>query len=259
MSASDRRLSLTFRGSTALVTGAASGIGHATVEMLGSAGLRVIAVDRDPSVQQAAEDWASRGLDVVSFVVDIVDEAMVTAGLAELAPDDLAYVVNCAGIHGQYSFDDIPVAEWRRVLDVNLLGAFAVTRAAARWLRPTGHGAVVNVTSVEAHRVVALINPDATPHYAASKAGLDMLTRSMAHALAGDCVRVNAVAPGFVATPMTRGNHAATALPETAAAHSLIKRYADPAEVAAAISFLLSDAASFITGTTLRVDGGFTV
>jgi NAD(P)-dependent dehydrogenase (short-subunit alcohol dehydrogenase family) len=101
------------------------------------------------------------------------------------------------------------------------------------------------------------VNPDATPHYAASKAALDMLTRSMAHALATDAVRVNAVAPGFVATRMTRADHGAADLPGPAATHALIKRYADPAEVAAAISFLLSDAASFITGATLRVDGGY--
>jgi 3-oxoacyl-[acyl-carrier protein] reductase len=250
------QLPLTFSGRAALVTGAASGIGRATAELLASAGLRVVAADLSDGVHEAAESIDG---DVVALRVDSTDEAAVAVGLEAAGLDGLSYVAACAGIHQQRSVADITAEEWRQVLDVNLWGAFAATRAATPWLRRNG-GAVVNVTSLEASRVVALVNPDAVPHYAASKAALEMVTRSQAHALATYGVRVNAVAPGFVATPMTEGNHGGTArLSDPARDRTLIKRFAAPDEVAWAIGFLLSDAASYITGTTLAVDGGYQV
>lgn len=253
------RIELELSGATALVTGAASGIGLATTRMLGAAGVRVLAVDVATGLEDSVRDLVTAGCDVVAVRHDITDEEGLVAALEAAGADGLAYVANCAGIHQQRSFDDITLDEWRRMLEVNLLGAFAVTRAAARWLRASGGGAVVNVTSTEAERVIALVNPDAVPHYAASKAALAMLTRSEAHALAADGIRVNAVAPGFVATPMTRGNHDASDLPEPARARALIQRYAEPEEIAVAVCFLLSDGAGFITGTTLHVDGGYLV
>ena len=257
MASNAREMPLHFTGAAALVSGAASGIGRATAHRLAATGMRVIMVDRDPELDRVVDALVLEGRDVVALRLDIVDEDAVAAGLERVGADGLAYVVNCAGVHGQASFDDITMAEWRRVLDINLLGAFAVTRAAATWMRESGGGAVVNITSVEARRVVALVNPDATPHYAASKAALEMLTRSMAHALAPDSIRVNAVAPGFVSTPMSRGNHATAGFPEQAASRTLVKRYAEPDEIAAAVSFLLSDEARFITASILDVEGGF--
>lgn len=257
--ASPNGLRLTFAGSAALVTGASSGIGRACALMLASAGLEVLALDRDDRVEQTAAEIAEAGGRAVAIVADVTDEPAVSAALALVDAQGLAHVVNCAGVHGQHSFDDITHDEWQRVLEVNLMGVFGVTRAAAPWLRAHGSGSVVNITSVEAHRVVALVNPDAVPHYAASKAAVEMLTRTTAHTLASDNIRVNAVAPGFIATPMALGNHGGDGaeFPAPAASHALIKRYADPAEVASAIAFLLSDAASYITGTTLAVDGGY--
>ena len=107
--------------------------------------------------------------------------------------------------------------------------------------------------------MLALVNPDPTPHYAASKAGLEMLTRSMARALGDDGVRVNAVAPGAVATPMALTDHhnVGGGMPATLRARVPMHRYAAPGEIAGCVAFLLSDQASYITGSTLLVDGGF--
>lgn len=254
---SSSALALTFRGDAALVTGAASGIGRACVDALVSAGLRVIALDRDESVAEVTQSHPVGAVDAIAS--DVTNEDRMSEALSHVNTNGLAYVVNCAGVHGQFSFDTITADEWHRVLDINLLGAFWASRAAVPHLRATGFGAIVNITSIEARQVVALINPDATPHYAASKAALAMLTQSMAHSLARDNIRVNAVAPGFTSTPMAHGNHGATDLAPQAADRMLIKRYATTREIAEPVAFLLSDSASYITATTLAIDGGFFV
>ena len=254
---SDSTLAFAFRGEAALVTGAASGIGRACVEVLIQAGLRVIALDRDDAVNSLTQTHTSGA--VVAVTSDVTNEDRLSEALSAVNTDGLAYVVNCAGVHGQFSFDTITADEWHRVLDINLLGAFWASRAAVPYLRTTGFGSIVNVTSIEARQVVALINPDATPHYAASKAALAMLTQSMAHSLARDSIRVNAVAPGFTSTPMAHGNHGTSELASQAADRMLIKRYATTREIAEPVAFLLSDSASYITATTLAIDGGFFV
>jgi NAD(P)-dependent dehydrogenase (short-subunit alcohol dehydrogenase family) len=249
---------LAFAGDTALVTGAASGIGKATALALGAAGLRVLLLDRDADA--AVKVRAELGAGHRCGAADIADPDQTERAVADLTRDlPLSYVAHCAGIHQSAGTADLTASDWSRMLGVNLTGAFNVARSCAGRLRAAPAPAIVNVTSIEARRVIALANPHATPHYAAAKAGLEMLTRSLAHEFAPDGIRVNAVAPGLTDTPMTRSDHGTG--PELApafAAHLLIKRYARPAEIAAAICFLLSDSASYITATTLTVDGGFT-
>ncbi len=249
---------LAFAGDTALVTGAASGIGKATALALEAAGLRVLLLDRDADA--AARVCAELGTGHRHRAADIADPEQTERAVADLTCDlRLSYVAHCAGIHQSAGAADLTAGDWSRMLGVNLTGGFNVARACAGRLREAPAPAIVNVTSIEARRVIALANPHATPHYAAAKAGLEMLTRSLAHEFAPDGIRVNAVAPGLTDTPMTRGDHgAAPGLAPAFAAHLMIKRYARPAEIAAAILFLLSDSASYITATTLTVDGGFT-
>lgn len=246
-------LKLSFSGNTALVTGARSGIGAATVDLLVESGISVIALD-----VAAPNESVSNPL-IRQAVVDVTDEALMTKVLTDfLGESTLDYLVNCAGIHQQSGLESLSSQDWHRMLDVNLVGAALTIKSALPWLRKSTNGAVVNVTSLESDRVVALINPEPVAHYAASKAGLAMLTVSMARDLSRYGIRVNSVAPGFIQTPMAFANHAGVAeLPVQAVSRVPLGRYGQATEVASAIAFLLSEGASYITGSSLLIDGGF--
>ncbi|GAB5897733.1 MULTISPECIES: SDR family NAD(P)-dependent oxidoreductase [Mycolicibacterium] len=245
-----RSTTLTYGGTNAVVTGAASGIGAATVDLLVQAGIRTLALD--------LRDDRSPGADplTVREAVDVRDRAAVRAALHRAFPDGrLSYLVNCAGIPAHTGFRGVGVDQWRSVLEVNLVGAYNVIDASTDLLAASDPAAVVNITSMEASRVIALTNPDPNPHYAASKAALAMLTRTAARAL-GPRVRVNSIAPGFVATPMAAEHGDTSTLPSQLAARTVAGRWAQPAEIASAVGFLLSDQAAYLTGSELCVDGG---
>lgn len=250
----DRSLRLTFGGSTAVVTGAASGIGAAVTAHLVRAGIRTLALDlhAGPTAHTDAAEL------IVRHRVDVRDGAAVRAALQQAFPERrLNYVVNCAGVPAHGGFRGVGAAAWRTVLDVNLIGAYTLLDVSADLFAPGEPGAVVNITSLEASRVIALTNPDPNPHYAASKAALAMLTQTAARAL-GPHVRVNSIAPGFVATPMASEHGDTSRLPDRLAARTVLGRWAQPSDIADAVAFLLSDQAGYITGAELRVDGGFT-
>lgn len=246
-----RSLALTFTGTNAVVTGAASGIGAATARLLTGAGIRTLALDlEDPVHRLAPSDL------LVGRAVDVRDRTALDTAVRQTFPDGrLNYVVNCAGVAAHTGFRGVSPPEWHTMLDVNLVGAYNVIDSCAGLLDAGEPAAIVNITSIEADRVIAFTNPDPNPHYAASKAALAMLTSTAARALGGH-TRVNSIAPGFVATPMAAEHGGTATLPPQLAARTVVNRWAQPHEIASAAAFLLSDQASYITGAGLRVDGG---
>lgn len=247
-----------FDGATALVTGGASGIGAAVVQRLAEEGAAVVLVDRDEERGAAvARSFGERGHRVDFRPADVADEASVAHLARELAGAgrEVDVVVNNAGIVRRGSINDLSEQDWNQQLAVNLKAPLLVTRAFFGPLS-SGHGAVVNVSSEGAFR-------PRTDHaaYDVSKAGVGALTRAMAAEYAPYGIRVNAVAPGWVVTEMhfAAADDPAGRRRELEAAHHdgcLLGRLGRPEEIAAAIAFLASPDASYLTATTVHVDGG---
>ncbi|WP_431959256.1 SDR family NAD(P)-dependent oxidoreductase [Mycobacterium sp. smrl_JER01] len=236
------------------MTGAASGIGAAISRMLMSAGVRTIRLD----VRTPQPDPDHRAELQAVAAIDVREPALLERlNAIGAVPQRIAYLVNCAGVLDDTGFSGVSREIWMRCLEINVVGAYNTIDALTPLLRDASPAAVVNISSIEAGRVVALTDPDPTPQYAASKAALQMLTQSAARALAADGVRVNSVSPGFVATPMAAPHGGTATLPPTLACRVPAGRFADPADIACAVAFLLSDQAGYITGSDLRVDGGF--
>ncbi len=246
-------------GMRVLITGAASGLGLSMARQALGAGARVVAVDIDETA--LAGQFDGHGPDRVLRVrADITDEAAVEGAVGQ-AIDTFGAIdglLNNAGVGAPLiGIADLPVAEFLRVLQINTGGAFVVLKHVLSHMRTQRHGAVVNSGSILGERGV----PDYAA-YCASKAGVHALTKVAAMEAAAYGVRVNAVAPGLIDTPMNDTFHAAVNPDDPAQTrHTLeqkipLGRYARPEQVAAAALFLLSDAASYITGEILDVDGG---
>lgn len=249
--------SFSLDGRVAVVTGGTRGIGRAISLGLAEAGADVVPVSRTESdVEAAVEAVRERGGDSFVETLDVTDEAAVAA-LVDRTVNELGgvdVVVNNAGINPGSALgppEDVDVAAFDDVVDVNLRGAYAVLNAAGEHLRADG-GAVINVASVG-----GLVGLPRQHPYVATKHGLLGMTKSMALDWAPD-VRVNAIAPGYVATELTEELRENERLRESILDRTPLDRFADPAEIAGPAVFLASDAASYLTGSVLTADGGWT-
>jgi len=253
------------RGKAALVTGAASGIGLATAVLFAREGGRVLLTDVDPSGETVAESIRAEGGEARFLRHDVTDEDS-WAGAVRAAVESfgrLDILVNNAGISVAKPLGEMTLAEWRRLMAVNLDGVFLGTREAVRAMRRTGGGAIVNVSSAS-----GLVGSPTASAYCASKGGVRLFTKAVALEVASDGIRVNSVHPGGVKTPIWAKADfwpglVAQSGSEDAAFHALagaapLGRLADPEEIAEAILYLASDAAKFMTGSELVIDGGYT-
>jgi NAD(P)-dependent dehydrogenase (short-subunit alcohol dehydrogenase family) len=245
-------------GKRALVTGANSGIGEAIARALADAGARVGVnyVVHPEAAQQVVASINGKGGTALAVQADVSDAVQVSRMFTAIdtAWGGLDILVNNAGIDGQRAPAwDYPLDAWRRVLEINLLGAYGCAREALRRMVPQQSGVILNLTSV--HERIAWTGYSA---YTASKAGLSMLTKTLAQEAASHGVRVVAIAPGAIQTPI---NEAVWTNPTTRAdlmSKIPMGRMGRPEEIARIAVVLASDAASYMTGTTVFVDGGMT-
>ena len=223
---------LDLTGKTAIVTGGAKGIGAATVRLFEKSGARVVALD-------------------LATGCDVTDERQVREAFAGVG--DLDILVNNAGSAVRKAAVELSAEEWDQVLDLNLKATFFCARTAFAYMKKRGGGAIVNLASIMG--LSGGIYPNAS--YQASKGGVVNLTRALALEWAADNIRVNAVAPTYVRTDLTVPIFSSPGMLKTVMAHTPLGRLPEPDDIAAAILFLCSPAASCITGITLPVDSGY--
>ncbi len=237
-------------GRVALVTGSGGMMGRAEAVLFGRRGAAVVVHDvRKEAAEETAELVRATGARAAVVVADVRDRPALTDGIAQAAAvlGDVDVLVNNAGVGGEYlRIEEIDDERLARMLDIHVRGAFVATQAVLPAMRARGRGAIVNISSAWGQAG----NPDAS-HYCGAKAALLGLTKAWARELAADGIRVNAVAPGWVGTGMGTPEvwaKAVGAIP--------LGRFGDPAEVAETVVFLASDAAAFITGQCVGVNGG---
>ena len=237
------------RGKRALVSGAARGIGFAIAQRLADEGAEVLLNGRDGD---ALADAAARiGDRAQAMPFDIADDAATAAAFERLDESGLDILVNNVGQRDRRPLDELARADMAALLAVNLVAPFDLARRAAAIMRPRGYGRIVNITSIAAE----IARGDVL--YTASKGGLAALTRALAAELGATGITVNAVAPGYFATEANGEMTADPGIARHLARRTSLGRWGEPSEIAGAVAFLAAPEASYITGHTLAVDGGY--
>jgi len=241
----------------ALITGAGRGIGREIARTLAKAGAAIAVAEFDAETgREAAQEIEGLGCQAVFLQVDVRDPASVASlveqALKRFGPIDI--LVNNAGVAFNTPAEATSDEEWRQVMDVNLNGVFWCCRAVGKQMLERGKGAIVNIASMSG---MIVNKPQPQAHYNVSKAGVIMLTKSLAAEWASRGVRVNAVLPGYIGTEMTRRGMSNPEWYRAWLELTPLGRVGEPSEIAHAVWYLASDAASFATGTNLVVDGGY--
>lgn len=242
-------MNIDLTGKTAIVTGSTRGIGRAVAQALADSGARVAVVGRDR--ERASQVASEIGKGAAGFACDVTDTAQVATLISDVEKEfgGVDILVNNAGVTRDNLVMRLKDEDWDEVLNANLRGAFAAIRAVSRGMMKKRSGRIINMASV-----VGLMGNKGQANYAASKAGLIALTKSVAKELGTRGILVNAIAPGFIETEMTD----AMAPEARAALNGMIplERLGKPEDIASAVVFLASDKASYITGQVIVVDGG---
>jgi NAD(P)-dependent dehydrogenase (short-subunit alcohol dehydrogenase family) len=244
-------MSASLAGKVAIVTGASQGIGNAIAKGLAAEGARIVVADVNRA-QEAAQELSGIGL-----TVDVADEAQVEGMAREVLErcGSIDILVNNAGLYASLQmrpFTEIPVDEWRQVMDVNVLSMFLTTRAVVPHMRDHGGGRVVNISSGTPFRGVPFLL-----HYVTSKGAIVALTRALAKELGRDEILVNCVAPGFTMSDGVREHpEVIEALREVSVSARTLQRDQEPEDIVGAVVFLCGPGAEFVTGQTIVIDGG---
>ena len=243
-------------GRVAVITGVASGIGAATARRFAAEGASIAGLDLAGPAPDAVAGLEAAAPDVAYWPLDVRDEEQVEARVADVVErfGRIDVLLNAAGVASAGAVDQVPGDEWDRVLDVNLKGTYLVSKHVVPHMVAAGAGSVVNIASIE-----GIVGFTGQAAYNASKGGVVLLTRNMAADYGRQGVRVNCLCPGLIDTPMTEALHDPSLAPirEWFVDQHLLGRAGRPDEVAAAALFLASDDASFVSGHSLVVDGGF--
>jgi NAD(P)-dependent dehydrogenase (short-subunit alcohol dehydrogenase family) len=242
-------------GQAVLVSGGSRGIGRALAEGFARRGATVVVTGRDQAVlEKTAREISPPGAAVLPIVCDVADRAAIER-LVEKVIGQFGRVdtlINVAGVNRRMPAERLTEADYDFVLDINLKGPFLLSQAVGKHMLQRGQGSQINISSLNTHRPLKGVLP-----YAMSKAGLDHMTRGLAMEWGPRGVRVNAIAPGFVLTDLTRKLWSQSKIQEWGMANTPLRRLGQPEDMVGAALFLASAASAFMTGQVLYVDGGF--